>query len=72
MAESERILAKNTLFLYVMQVSGYVFPLLTFPYLTRTLGAARYGTVVFANAVMQYFSMLIEFGFILSATKTCS
>lgn len=72
MAESERILAKNTLFLYVMQVSGYVFPLLTFPYLTRVLGAARYGTVVFANAVMQYFSMLIEFGFILSATKTCS
>lgn len=72
MAESERTLAKNTFFLYVMQVSGYVFPLLTFPYLTRVLGAARYGTVVFANAVMQYFSMLIEFGFILSATKTCS
>lgn len=72
MAESERTLAKNTFFLYVMQVSGYVFPLLTFPYLTRILGAARYGTIVFANAVMQYFSMLLEFGFILSATKTCS
>lgn len=70
--ESERTLAKNTFFLYVMQVSGYVFPLLTFPYLTRVLGAEKYGVVVFANAVMQYFSMLIEFGFILSATKTCS
>ncbi len=72
MAESERTLAKNTFFLYVMQISGYVFPLLTFPYLTRVLGAEKYGVVVFANAVMQYFSMLIEFGFILSATKTCS
>ena len=72
MKESERTLAKNTFFLYVMQISGYVFPLLTFPYLTRVLGAERYGTVVFANAVMQYFSMLLEFGFILSATRTCS
>lgn len=72
MAESERTLAKNTFFLYIMQISGYVFPLLTFPYLTRVLGAEKYGVVVFANAVMQYFSMLIEFGFILSATKTCS
>lgn len=72
MKESERTLAKNTFFLYVMQISGYVFPLLTFPYLPRVLGAERYGTVVFANAVMQYFSMLLEFGFILSATRTCS
>jgi PST family polysaccharide transporter len=55
-----------------MQISGYVFPLLTFPYLTRVLGPDKYGVVVFSNAVMSYFQMLIEFGFILSATNACS
>lgn len=72
MGESEKNLAKNTFFLYVMQISGYVFPLLTFPYLTRILGPANYGVVVFSNAAMSYFQMLLEFGFILSATSEIS
>ncbi|GHV66166.1 transporter [Spirochaetia bacterium] len=70
--QTEKKLLSNTLFLYVMQISGYVFPLLSFPYLTRVLGADKYGVVVFSNAVMSYFQMLIEFGFILSATNNCS
>lgn len=72
MGESEKNLAKNTFFLYVMQISGYVFPVLTFPYLTRILGPANYGVVVFSNAAMSYFQMLLEFGFILSATSEIS
>ena len=55
-----------------MQICGYIFPLLTFPYLTRVLGADKYGIVVFSTAILSYFQMLIEFGFILSATNTCS
>jgi PST family polysaccharide transporter len=58
--------------LYAAQICGYVFPLLTFPYLTRVLGPDKYGVVVFSNAVLSYFQMLIEFGFILSATSSCS
>lgn len=72
MQSNERRLARNTLFLYLMQISSYVFPLLTFPYLTRVLGAEKYGVVVFSNAVMQYFTLFIEFGFLLSATNLCS
>lgn len=72
MGESEKNFAKNTFFLYVMQISGYVFPILTFPYLTRVLGPTNYGVVVFANATMTYFQMLLEFGFILSATSEIS
>ena len=72
MKENEKRLASNTLFLYIMQISGYVFPLITFPYLTRVLGADKYGVVVFSNAVMQYFNVFIDFGFLLSATSTCS
>ncbi|MCM1321647.1 MAG: oligosaccharide flippase family protein [Bacteroides sp.] len=72
MAESERNLAKNTFFLYLMTFSSYIFPLFTFPYVTRVLGAEKYGVVVFAAAVMQYFQMVLEFGFILSATGEIS
>jgi PST family polysaccharide transporter len=68
----EKNLAKNTFFLYLMQIANYVFPLLTFPYLTRVLGAEKYGVVVFGNAVMSYFGLFLEFGFILSATNLCS
>lgn len=69
---NERNLAKNTFFLYLMTISSYVFPMFTFPYITRVLGAEKYGVVVLSNAVMQYFQMLFEFGFILSATSEIS
>ena len=72
MQSKERILAKNTFMLYIMQISSYVFPLLSFPYLTRVLGAEKYGVVVFANSIMSYFTLFIEFGFLLSGTKICS
>lgn len=55
-----------------MQISGYVFPLLTFPYLTRVLGPDKYGVVIFSNAVIIYFQILVDFGFLLSATNDCS
>lgn len=68
----EKLLAKNTLMLYIMQISSYIFPLISFPYLTRVLGAEKYGIVVFANSIMSYFTLFIEFGFLLSGTKICS
>ncbi|MHB9294112.1 oligosaccharide flippase family protein [Hollandina sp. SP2] len=55
-----------------MRICGYVFPLLTFPYLTRVLGPDKYGIIVFSNAILSYFQMMIEFGFIISATNSCS
>lgn len=62
----------NTVMLYIMQVSGYIFPLLTFPYLTRVLGPGNYGIMAFANSAMVYFQLLVDFGFLLSATRVCS
>lgn len=66
------ILISNTLMLYIMQIAGYIFPLLTFPYLARILEPNYYGMMTFINATMVYFQMLIDFGFLLSATKECS
>lgn len=58
--------------LYIMQISAHIFPLITFPWLTRTLGPEKYGVVNVANAIIVYFQMFVDFGFLLSATKDCS
>lgn len=62
----------NTIMLYILQISKYVFPLLTFPYLTRVLQPDYYGIMTFANGIMVYFQLFIDFGFLQSATKDCS
>jgi len=72
MQTPEKRLLSNTVFLYIMQISGYIFPLLTFPYLTRVLGPDKFGVVVFSNAVMVYFQLLVDFGFGISAVNECS
>lgn len=69
---NEDSLKKNTLMLYLLQASTYVFPLLTFPYLTRVLAPDTYGLMVSGNAVIAYFQAFVDFGFILSATRKCS
>lgn len=66
------VVASNTIMLYIMQISGYIFPLFTFPYLARTLSTNYYGMMTFVTSTMIYFQMLIDFGFILSATKECA
>lgn len=47
-------------------------PLITFPYLIKTLGKEMYGLVIFAQAVISYFQILVSFGFTTSATKEAS
>lgn len=59
----------NTAMLFIMNIATMVFPLVTLPYLTRVLSNEMYGTIVYIRAVMGYMQTLIDFGFILSATK---
>ncbi|WP_040195666.1 oligosaccharide flippase family protein [Candidatus Soleaferrea massiliensis] len=67
-----KTLVSNTVMLYIMQVSGYIFPLLTFPYLTRVLGPEYFGVTTFVSATITYFQLVVDFGFLLSATRDCS
>src|SRR5437588_7625778 len=67
-------LSKNTLFenvaaLYSVQFSRKLLPLISIPYLARTLGPAGWGTVAFVGALAELIVLLIEFGFNLSATR---
>ncbi len=65
----KKALASNTFYLYLLVFSGYFFSLITVPYQTRVLGPEIYGKIGWAFAVMSYFSLFVEFGFLLSGTQ---
>ncbi len=67
--QERKILYKNTLMLYILRFSTYFFGFITVPYQTRVLGSDIYGKVGEGMALMLYFQLLIDFGFILSATQ---
>lgn len=62
-------LQTNIAALGLVQVSNYIIPLITLPYLTRVLGAEAFGKVAFAQLVMSYFVLLVDYGFSWSATR---
>lgn len=45
---------KNLSWNILLTVSGYIFPLLTFPYITRVLGAGNLGLANFALSIVDY------------------
>ncbi len=60
---------KNVISLYGLSIAKIVFPLLTLPYLTRVLSVETYGVVSYVKSVMVYGQLIVDFGFLLSATK---
>ncbi|HNX07060.1 MAG TPA: flippase [Bacteroidales bacterium] len=62
----------NFLSLSFMQAANYLIPLVAIPYLVRVLGDDRFGLVMFAQAFIQYFIILVDFGFELTATREIS
>lgn len=62
-------LLSNTLSLYILTIVKMVFPLITLPYLTRILSVEAYGSVAYTKAYMSYVQLVLDFGFLLSATK---
>ncbi|MCR4417440.1 MAG: flippase [Ignavibacteria bacterium] len=65
-------LIQNYFALSLLQLSNYVLPLITLPYLTRVLGPEKFGLIAFAQAITQYLMLITEFGFNISATKNIS
>jgi O-antigen/teichoic acid export membrane protein len=67
-----KILVENFTFLSALQVTNLFLFLITIPYLFRVLGSRSYGLVVFSQSIAFYFSILVNFGFNLTATKDIS
>ncbi|MEH7073448.1 oligosaccharide flippase family protein [Neobacillus drentensis] len=62
----------NIISLIVLQGSNYLFPVITFPYLIRTLGVGNYGVLLFCVGMMQFLNIFIDYGFNISGTKDIS
>ncbi len=62
-------LAKDTLILLGVQVSGYILPLITLPFLARVLGPTSFGLTALGTAVVLYFAVVVEWGFAVTGTR---
>lgn len=67
--ESKTRLSTNIASLGLVQLSNYVIPLITLPYLTRALGSEAFGKIVFAQVLMTCSVLLVDYGFSWSATR---
>ena len=71
-SESKKRLISNYISLSILQVFTYILPLFTIPYLVRVLGVEKFGLVMFAQAFLIFFNILVDYGFNLSATREIS
>lgn len=69
MVKKKNQLLKNIFSLGTVQLVNYVFPLITVPYVSRIIGPDSYGIIHYATAFVGYFSLLIGYGFDLTATR---
>ncbi|RDI96145.1 flippase [Meiothermus sp. QL-1] len=61
--------AQNLLALYGVQFANYLLPLILLPFLARVLGPGGWGLLAIVQSYAQYLSLLVEYGFALSATR---
>ena len=64
-----KTVASNFIWLSALQVAGYVFPLITLPYLARVIGVDGYGRIAFAAAIILWAQIISEWGFNQTATR---
>lgn len=68
-SKDARTLVSNFGYLSLLQIAGYVFPLLTLPYLARVIGAEGFGKIAFASAIVVWFETVADWGFNFTATR---
>lgn len=62
-------LIKNVFSLGLVQVSNLVLPLISLPIISRIIGPEKYGIINYASAVIAYFTLIINYGFDMTASR---
>lgn len=59
----------NIVSLFTLKGAEYIISFLTLPYLLRVLGPEKYGAITFAQVIMNYGILLVDYGFNLTAPR---
>ena len=62
----------NFIMNFILTASSIIFPLITFPYISRVLQAAGNGKVAFAISVLTYFTMFASLGIPTYGIRACA
>lgn len=62
----------NFLMNFILNASGFIFPLLTFPYISRVLLVEGVGRVEFASSVSSYFLLVASLGIPTYGIRACA
>lgn len=64
-----KTLFANLGYLSLLQIAGYIFPLITIPYLAKVIGVDGFGKIAFASSVIIWFQTISDWGFNYTATR---
>lgn len=62
----------NFIMNFILTLSNFLFPIITFPYVSRVLKASGLGRVGFATSIVAYFSMIAMMGIPTYGIKSCA
>ena len=69
MVNKRNRLIENIFSMVTLRGMEYILAFLLIPYLLRTLGPSHYGSIAFMQGIIAYFSLVINYGFNLTAPK---
>lgn len=64
-----RIIVGNFIALSILKVVGFIFPMITLPYLSKVIGVSKFGELAFAASVITFAETVVNYGFNYTATR---
>ena len=68
-SEDAKTLAANFMYLSILKGISFLFPLITLPYLAKTIGADSFGAIAFATSIMMMVQTITDWGFNFTAAR---
>lgn len=63
---------KNIIYNGINTCLSIIFPFITFPYISRVIGAVNVGKINFSNSIVSYFALIASLGIHTHAIRECS
>ena len=72
MSKQDSTVIRNVIWNGILSLSSILFPIITFPYITRVLGVSTNGAVSFSMTVVNYFTSFATLGLSTYGVKACA